>query len=73
MGDGFLYEGVKMGGELMTPLVPVDGWLKASDVHSFLNSALVPIGVARREDGEVFRPEMVVSFSCMSHHRGLKR
>ena len=67
MGDGFLYEGVKMGGELMTPLVPVDGWSKASDLYSF-----VPIGVARREDGEVFRPKMVVIFLCICHHRGFK-
>ena len=73
LGDGFLYKGVKMRGELMAPLIPVNGWLEASDVYGFLNSALVPITIAGRENCEVRRPKMVVFVSSMRHHRGLKR
>ena len=61
-----------MRGELMTPLIPVDGWLEASDVDGFLNSELVPIAVAGRENCEVRRPKMVVIVSSMRHRRGLK-
>ena len=42
---GCFYERVKMRRELVSPLISIYGWLKASDVDGFFNPTFVPITI----------------------------
>ena len=52
----------------MATLIAVERWLKATDVYGLHNAAVVPMGISRRQNGEIVGSEVVGVFLRMRHY-----
>ena len=65
--DDIAMDFVEVGGELMTPWIDVDGWVKGLDVDGLLDAPPDPV-LLRGKCDDVFFPEMVLVVAGVLEH-----